>query len=66
MNDTGKTLFVIGAILVGGVVLAYLIVMLCSVTALGTWVTAISVLGITLIGFILMLIGRNLERKARG
>ncbi|MDO4319597.1 MAG: hypothetical protein Q4C34_03380 [Bacteroidales bacterium] len=64
MKDLGKTLFWLGFSLIIGIVLAYIIVMIIDVTCLGTWVTAISVLGITLIGGLLMLFGRDLERKA--
>lgn len=64
MKDFGKTLFWVGFCLVIGIVLAYIIVMIIDVTCLGTWVTAISVLGITLIGALLMFLGRNLERRS--
>ena len=59
MKDLGKTLFWVGLCLITGIVLAYIIVMIIDVTCLGTWVTAISVLGITIIGAALMLLGRN-------
>lgn len=64
MKDIGKTLFWVGICLITGIVLAYIIVMIVDVTCLGTWITAISVLGITIIAAALMLLGRSLEQKA--
>lgn len=64
MKDLGKTLFWVGVCLIIGIVLAYIIVMIVDVACLGTWITAISVMGITLIGGALMVIGRELERRA--
>lgn len=63
MNNVGRGLFWIGFIIIIGIVLAYIIVMIIDVTALGTWVTALSVCGITLIGGCLMLWGRGIERR---
>lgn len=64
MKDLGKTLFWLGFCLIIGIVLAYIIVMIVDITCLGTWVTALSVVGITLIGAVLMLVGRAMELRA--
>lgn len=60
---TGKSLFWIGFILTLGIVIAYIILMIIGVQAFASWVASLSLCGIVLVGSLLMLIGRSLERK---
>ncbi|MCC8037115.1 MAG: hypothetical protein LIP02_03130 [Bacteroidales bacterium] len=48
-----------------GIVIAYLVLMLCGAAVFATWVAALSLCGIVLIGGLLMLIGRNYEHAER-
>lgn len=64
MKSTGKTLFWVGFLITIGIIIAYIILMIIDVTAFTTWVTSLSLCGIVLIGAILMLMGRSMERRA--
>lgn len=64
MENAGKTIFWAGFVITLGIVIAYVIISIISIASLATWVTSISLCGIVLIGAILMLWGRSLERRA--
>ena len=62
MGITGKYIFWTGFILTIGIVMAYIIIMIIDVTCFTSWITSLSLCGIVLLGSILMLIGRAIER----
>lgn len=62
--NTGKTIFWIGFIITIGIILVYIILMLIDVTCFTTWITSLSLCGLVLLGAVLMLIGRGIERKS--
>lgn len=64
MRNSGKTLFWIGFLITIGIIIAYIILMIIDVTVFTTWVTSLSLCGIVLVGSILMLVGRQMERRA--
>lgn len=63
MGTTGRILFWIGFSLTIGIVIAYIITMIIDVTCFTAWITSLSLCGIVLLGAILMLAGRSIERK---
>lgn len=63
MGTTGRILFWIGFSLTISIVIAYIITMIVDVTCFTSWITSLSLCGIVLLGAILMLVGRSLERK---
>jgi len=63
MSKTGKTIFWIGFIITIAIVITYLITLVVDATCFTSWVTSLSLCGIVLVGSILMLIGRALERR---
>lgn len=65
MKSNGKTIFWLGFLITLGTFIAYIIVIgFCNDEAMNTWVTSLSMCGIELLGAILMLVGRSIERKA--
>ena len=64
MGITGKYIFWTGFILTIGIVMAYIIIMIIDVTCFTSWITSLSLCGIVLLGPILMLIGRAIERRS--
>ena len=64
MGITGKYIFWTGFILTIGIVMAYIIIMIIDVTCFTSWITSLSLCGIVLLGSILMLIGRGIERRS--
>ncbi len=44
--------------------MAYIIIMIIDVTCFTSWITSLSLCGIVLLGSILMLIGRAIERRS--
>ncbi|MBJ2195925.1 MAG: hypothetical protein JFT11_09225 [Muribaculaceae bacterium] len=64
MGITGKYIFWTGFILTIGIVMAYIIIMIIDVTCFTSWITSLSLCGIVLLGSILMLIGRAIERRS--
>lgn len=64
MGITGKYIFWTGFILTIGIVMAYIIIMIIGVTCFTSWITSLSLCGIVLLGSILMLIGRAIERRS--
>ena len=63
MKALGKALFWIGFVALIGVVLAYLIIILTGAVAFATTATALSICAISLIGSLLMLMGRSYEKS---
>ena len=59
----GALLFWIGFILNIGIIIAYIILAIIDVTCFTTWITSFSLCGFVLVGAILMLIGRTIERN---
>lgn len=64
MGITGKYIFWTGFILTIGIVMSYIIIMIIDVTCFTSWITSLSLCGIVLLGSILMLIGRAIERRS--
>ncbi len=64
MGITVKYIFWTGFILTIGIVMAYIIIMIIDVTCFTSWITSLSLCGIVLLGSILMLIGRAIERRS--
>ena len=62
--NTGKTIFWIGFILTIGIILFYLVMMYVDVTCFTTWIYSLLLCGVVLVGSIMMLIGRALERRS--
>lgn len=61
---TGKTLFWTGFIITVVIIVAYLILLIIDVTLFVTWITSLSMCCLVLMGAVLMLIGRAIERKS--
>ncbi len=59
----GALLFWIGFILNIGIIIAYIILAIIDVTCFITWITSLTLCGFVLVGAILMLIGRTIERN---
>lgn len=59
----GALLFWIGFILNIGIIIAYIILAIIDVTSFTTWITSLTLCGFVLVGAILMLIGRTIERN---
>lgn len=61
---TGKIIFYTGFTITIAIIVTYIIMMLIDVTCFTTWVTSLSLCGLVLLGAIMMLTGRAIERKA--
>lgn len=61
---TGKTLFWVGLCVNVGVIITYLILMIIGVDAFASWIVSLSLCGIVLVGSVLMLLGRSLEKHS--
>lgn len=59
----GALLFWIGFILNIGIIIAYIILAIIDVTCFTTWITSLTLCSFVLVGAILMLIGRTIERN---
>lgn len=59
---TGKTLFWIGFVITLGVIIAYLIMMIVEVPAFTGWIASLSLCGMVLVGSVMMLMGRSIEK----
>lgn len=59
----GALLFWIGFILNIGIIISYIILAIIDVTCFTTWITSLTLCGFVLVGAILMLIGRTIERN---
>lgn len=59
----GALLFWIGFILNIGIIIAYIILAIIDVACFTTWITSLTLCGFVLVGAILMLIGRTIERN---
>lgn len=59
---TGKTLFWVGFVLTLGVIIAYLTIMIVEVPAFTGWIASLSLCGLVLVGSVLMLMGRSIEK----
>ena len=59
----GALLFWIGFILNIGIIIAYIILAIIDVICFTTWITSFTLCGFVLVGAILMLIGRTIERN---
>lgn len=62
MNKTGRSLFWAGFILTIAVVVGFIIMMLIGVAPFTTWVSALTLCGLVLVGALLMYLGRAFER----
>lgn len=63
MKSLGKFFFWLGFIILIGVVMAYLIIMFVGSVAFATTSAALSICVIIAVGALLMLMGRNYERR---
>lgn len=61
---TGKIIFYTGFVITIAIIVVYIVMMLIDVTCFTTWITSLTVCGLVLLGAIMMLIGRALERKS--
>jgi len=61
---TGAAIFWIGFTLTICIVIIYIIMMIVDVTCFTSWITSLCLCGTVLVGSVMMLIGRALERKA--
>lgn len=59
---TGKTLFWIGFVITLGVIIAYLTMMIVEVPAFTGWIASLSLCGMVLVGSVMMLMGRSIEK----
>lgn len=64
MGKSGTSIFWTGFVLTIVVVVAYIIIMIIDVTCFTSWVASMTLCGVVLIGAILMLIGRAIERRS--
>lgn len=64
MKRTGTFLFWAGFVITIGIVIGYIITLVINVTCFTAWITSLSLCGGVLVGSILMLIGRALERRS--
>ncbi len=62
--NTGKIIFWTGFIITVGMILFYLILISIDVTCFTNWIGSLSLCGTVLVGSVLMLIGRALERRS--
>lgn len=62
MRRSGTTLFWIGFIITIGIVTAYIVTLVIDVTCFTSWITSLTLCGGVLVGSIMMLIGRAIER----
>ena len=62
MNRTGKSLFWAGFILTLAVVIGFIVMMMVGVAPFTTWVSALTLCGLVLVGALLMYLGRSFER----
>ncbi|MFG6396535.1 MAG: hypothetical protein K1V89_04235 [Muribaculaceae bacterium] len=64
MNKMGRSIFWIGFTITVCVVIAYIVMMLIYVTTFASWIASLILCGTVLLGSVLMLIGRSIERKS--
>lgn len=64
MKKIGACLFWTGFVLTMATIVSYIIAMLINVTVYASWIVSLSVCGVVMLGAILMLIGRAVERKS--
>ncbi len=64
MNKMGRSIFWIGFTISVCVVIAYIVMMLIYVTTFASWIASLILCGTVLLGSVLMLIGRSIERKS--
>ncbi len=62
MNKTGRSLFWAGFILTIAVVAVFIVMMIIGVAPFTTWVSALTLCGLVLVGALLMYLGRAFER----
>lgn len=63
---TGKTIFWTGFIITIGIIIAYLLTMIIGVAAFAGWIVSLSLCGIVMVGAVLMIIGRAIEKRSGG
>lgn len=64
MSRTGKSLFWAGFVITIGIVTGYIITLVIDVTCFTAWITSLTLCGGVLVGSVLMLIGRAIERRS--
>ena len=61
---TGTIIFFTGFILTISIIAAYIIILIVDVTVFTTWIMSMTVCGLVLLGSVMMLVGRALERRS--
>ena len=64
MNKMGRSIFWIVFTITVCVVIAYIVMMLIYITTFASWIASLILCGTVLLGSVLMLIGRSIERKS--
>ena len=61
---TGKTIFWPGFMITLGIIIAYLLTMIIGVAASAGWIVSMSLCGVVMVGALLMIIGRVIDKRS--
>lgn len=64
--NIGKTIFWAGFVITLGIIIAYLLTMIIGVEAFAGWIVSLSLCGVVMVGAVLMIIGRAIEKRSGG
>lgn len=59
----GKIIFFTGFYITLAIITVYIVMMLIDVSFFTTWITSLTMCGLVLLGTVMMLVGRAIERK---
>lgn len=59
----GKIIFFTGFYITLAIIAVYIVIMLIDVSFFTTWITSLTMCGLVLLGTVMMLVGRAIERK---
>ncbi len=59
----GKIIFFTGFYITLAIIAVYIVMMLIDVSFFTTWITSLTMCGLVLLGTVMMLVGRAIERK---
>lgn len=62
----GKIIFFTGFYISLAIIAVYIVMMLIDVSFFTTWITSLTMCGLVLLGTVMMLVGRAIERKGGG
>lgn len=62
----GKIIFFTGFYITLAIIAVYIVMMLIDVSFFTTWITSLTMCGLVLLGTVMMLVGRAIERKGGG